>query len=481
VLTQRKESLTNGQQYKKEQYNMTTNTMYSLTSPEIVERYLSFFRMHGHTELPGSPLAVPGNTTSFIIAGMQPLLPYLRGQLTPPSVRLTALQRCLRTYDADAVGTNSKNNTSFHMLGNWSIGDYGKREAIEMALDLLLNVFVLNQSKLWVTVFSGDSALGIPPDEVAIREWQRAGIPSERIVPLGSEDNLWTMGGPGPCGPCSEIFVDRGENSTCTSPICQPGCPCERFLEVWNLVFMEYERLPEGPLVPLPWHNVDTGMGLERMAAVLQGAESVFEIDMFLPTLTRLAEIASSNQNVQSIRARRMIVDHTRAVLLAGLAGVLPGRDGRGSVVRRLVRRAARQGRVLGITRPFLSELLLPLVQGHGSLLTFEEQQQIPALTQILKDEEKLFERVLTTGLRELAHLKPGPGDLVPGKNLFKLQAEKGFPADLAGEILAERNMRVDWSDYERALEEHRRISRVSAEKHFRFSDSHGEIPVPLD
>ena len=463
---------------------MTTNSIHSLTSPEIVERYLTFFRTRGHSELPGSPMAVPGNTTSFIIAGMQPLLPYLRGQLTPPSPRLTSLQRCLRTYDADAVGTNSKNNTSFHMLGNWSIGDYGKREAIEMALDLLLNVFALEQVRLWVTVFAGDSELGIPLDEVAIQEWQRVGMPSERIVKLGSEDNLWTMGGPGPCGPCSEIFIDRGTNFVCTSPICQPGCPCGRFLEIWNLVFMEYERPFQGPLVSLPWHNVDTGMGLERMAAVLQGAESVFSIDMFQPALARLAEIESSDQISEhslETRARRMIVDHTRAVLLAGLAGVLPGRDGRGSVVRRLIRRAARQGRVLGITQPFLSELLPPLVQGHGSLLTDEEQRQIPSLMQVLMQEEKMFERVLTIGLRDLSHLKIASGGLVPGKELFRLQAEKGFPADLAGEILSERNMQVDWSDYERAAEEHRRISRVSAQKHFHISDSHEVMPLPLD
>src|ERR1019366_7464629 len=203
---------------------MTANTMQPLSSPEIVERYLAYFRMRSHIELPGSPLAVPGNTTSFIIAGMQPLLPYLRGLATPPSSRLTALQRCLRTYDVDTVGTNSKNNTAFHMLGNWSIGAYGKHEAIEMALDLLLNGFGLDQAQLWVTVFAGDTELGIPLDEVTIQEWQRVGIPAERIVPLGIEDNLWTMGGPGPCGPCSEIFVERGKNFACTAPICQPGC-----------------------------------------------------------------------------------------------------------------------------------------------------------------------------------------------------------------------------------------------------------------
>ncbi len=247
---------------------------------------------------------------------------------------------------------------------------------------------------------------------------------------------------------------------------------------------MEYERPSVGPLVPLPWHNVDTGMGLERMAAVLQGAESVFSIDMFQPALTRLTEIASPGQISETsmmIRARRMIVDHTRAMLLAGLTGVLPGRDGRGSVVRRLVRRAARQGRMLGITRPFLSELLLPLVQGHGSLLTLEEQRQVPSLMQILMQEEKMFERVLTTGLRDLSHLKPTSDGLVAGRELFRLQAEKGFPADLAGEVLAEQNMQVDWSDYERAAEEHRRISRVSAPNHFHLSNSHEVISLPLD
>jgi alanyl-tRNA synthetase len=463
---------------------MTASSMQPLSSSEIVERYLSYFRMRSHVELPGSPLAVPGNTTSFIIAGMQPLLPYLRGQATPPSSRLTSLQRCLRTYDVDTVGTNKKNNTAFHMLGNWSIGDYGKGEAIEMALDLLLNVFGLERAQLWVTVFAGDSELGIPLDEVAIQEWQRVGMPAERIVALGIEDNLWTMGGPGPCGPCSEIFVEREKDFACTAPICQPGCSCGRFLEVWNLVFMEYERPFEGPLVALPWQNVDTGMGLERMAAVLQGAESVFTIDMFQPALTRLAEIATLSQDSESsleIRARRIIVDHTRAVLLAGLAGVFPGRDGRSSVVRRLIRRAARQGRVLGITRPFLSELVLPLVLGHSALLTLEEQRQVPALMQFLMQEEKAFERVLTTGLREIAQLKVGLDGKVSGQEIFRLQAEKGFPADLAGEVLGERDMQVDWLDYERAAEEHRRVSRVSADKHFRHSYSHDMLVLPLD
>jgi alanyl-tRNA synthetase len=359
------------------------------------------------------------------------------------------------------------------MLGNWSIGDYGKREAIEMALDLLLNIFNLDQSRLWVTIFAGDPELGLPADEMAVQEWLRMGIPREHIVPLGSDDNLWTMGGPGPCGPCSEIYIDLGLNLDPHPSECRPGGSCERFLEIWNLVFMEYERPSSGPLTPLPQRNIDTGMGLERMALVLQNTESVFSIDLFLPAVARLSEFAPSGVaggDSIEIRARRVIVDHMRAVLLAGLVGVMPGRDGSGSVVRRLVRRASRQGRILGINRPFLSELLMPLSQGHGALLTAEEHDCIPALTCVVSDEEKLFERVLTRGLRYLSQLEPDEDGVIPGELLFKLRAEKGFPTDLATEILAEGGLQVDWPGYEHAEEEHRKVSRLSAEKHFHKS-----------
>jgi alanyl-tRNA synthetase len=400
---------------------------------------------------------------------MQPLLPYLRGLAMPPSPRLTCLQRCLRTDDIDAVGTSGCKNTSFHMLGNWSIGDYGRREAITMTLEFLLEHLELDMSMLWVTVFAGDPELCILPDEAAIEEWVRAGVPRERIVPLGVEDNLWDMGGGiGPCGPCSEIFVDRGTASGCGSSTCRPGCSCERYLEIWNLVFMEFERLSNGALVSLPRRNVDTGMGLERVASVLQGAESSFSIDLFLPASERLAALQGRGEQATEQRARRIILDHLRTVLLAGFAGVEPGRDGRGSVVRRLIRRAARQGRLLGIQGPFLGELLEPLATGHGPLLTGEEHAFISVLKERITHEEALFARVLTTGLRYLEQIEPDEQHVVSGEQLFRLHAEKGFPADLAAEILSERGIIVDWSYYERSREEHRRVSRVSAEKHFR-------------
>jgi alanyl-tRNA synthetase len=434
-----------------------------------VDRYLSFFRERGHYEVSGSPLVLPGNSTSFVIAGMQPLLPYLRGQTTPPSSRLTCLQRCLRTDDIDAVGTSGGKNTSFHMLGNWSIDGYGRREAISMAFEFLLEHLGLDLSTLWVTVFAGDPELCILPDEVAIEEWVRVGMPRERIVPLGVEDNLWEMGsGVGPCGPSSEIFVDRGPEFGCGSPTCRPGCSCDRYLEIWNLVFMEFERLANGALVSLPRRNVDTGMGLERVASVLQGAESNFSIDLFLPASERLTELQGRGEQTAERRARRIILDHLRAVLLAGFAGVEPGRDGRGSVVRRLIRRAARQGRLLGIQGPFLGELVEPLAIGHGSLFTVEEHALISTLKESVTHEEALFARVLTTGLRYLEQIEPDEQNVVSGELLFQLHAEKGFPADLAAEILSERGITVDWSRYERLKEEHRRVSRVSAEKHFR-------------
>jgi alanyl-tRNA synthetase len=445
---------------------MATTNPHPFTSSEIVQRYLGYFRARAHHEIAGSPLVVPGSGTSFVVAGMQPLLPYLLGRVAPPAPRLVGLQRCLRTDDADAVGTNARKLSSFHMLGNWSIGDYNRRGAIELALGLLLEDFGLERDVLWVTTFAGDDTLGLPADDEAVTEWRSAGFPPERIVPLGMDDNFWSTGGPGACGPCSEIYVDRGAAFGCGRAECRPGCACDRFLEVWNLVFIEHELLPDGTYTRLPLRSVDTGMGLERIAAILQGVPSVFETDLFAPALERLRTItpgvASLDERGER-RARRMLVDHVRAALFIWLAGVTPDRDGRGSVLRRMIRRAALQGRLLGVARPFLGELIEPLAQGHGDLLAPHERARLSELLRVLEDEERGFARVLSAGLRQLDHLTADESGRVPGEDLFRLHAERGFPADLAAEILAAHGLTVDWEGYHRALDAHRAISRAGA------------------
>jgi alanyl-tRNA synthetase len=442
---------------------MSSQSPSPVTSPEIVSRYLGFFQARGHLLVPGGPLVLPGSDTSFVIAGMQPMLPYLLGREQPPAPCLTDLQRCLRTDDVDAVGANARKMTSFHMLGNWSIGGYGRREAIGYARELLA-LLGIDLESLWITTFAGDPALGLPPDEIAPREWLDVGIPAERIVPLGMDDNFWSMGGPGPCGPDTEMFVDRGAELGCGLPTCRPGCECDRFLEIWNLVFIEYDLLPGGRYEPLPLRSVDTGMGLDRVASVLQDVPTVFETDVFVPArrvLNGLTPHGADLDDARERRARHIIVDHVRATLLAWLAGVGPDRDGRGSVVRRLIRRAARQGRILGIERPFLANLIEPLVVGHGDLLAPDERLRTEALVDVLGDEERRFARVLTAGLRRLEHLTPDGRGLVPGAEIFALLGDHGFPPDLAEEVLADRGLTVDWESYRDALARHREVSRA--------------------
>lgn len=435
------------------------------SSLTITDQYLAYFRARDHQEIPGSPLILPDIDTSFVIAGMQPLTPYLRGDVPPPHARLTNWQRCLRGDDADAVGSNARKLSSFHMLGNWSIGDYGRRRAVEMALELLLDGFGLEREELWVTTFAGEPSLGLPADDEVTGEWLRVGIPSARIVPLGMDDNFWSNGGPLACGPNSEIFVDRGVARGCGGPECRPGCSCDRFLEIWNLVFIEYQRGPDGRYSYLPLRSVDTGMGLERIASVLQDVETVFDVDLFAPAMERLDDLVGDGPSValtdrQRLKARRLIVDHTRSALFASLAGVLPGRVGSESVVRRLIRRAARYGRSLGIERPFLGELIEPLARAHGDLITAQEWERLGDVARILTDEERGFQRVLAAGMRAVDRMAPDERGLIPGEQLFTLHAERGFPSDLAGELLEERGHSVDWSGYERAMAAHRAISQ---------------------
>jgi alanyl-tRNA synthetase len=444
------------------------------TSERISKTYLDFFTARGHLELPGSSLVAPNQSTYFTVAGMQPLLPYLSGEQTPPASRLTSRQHCLRTVDVDETGKTNRKLTLFHMLGNWSIGSYGRREAIEMAVELL-TLFGLDLNRLHVTVFGGNTTLNLPPDEETISAWQRHGFSSEQIVPLSMEDNFWDMGAnlPGPCGTCTEIFLDYGIERGCGRPECRPGCSCERFMEIWNLVFIEFNRAPDGTLSRLPFLSVDTGMGLERIGRVLQSAPSLFEIDLFRPAIDVLKSLApvrvGSDPQVDQ-RARRILLDHTRAALVACLEGVLPGQEGRNSVVRRLLRRSMRQGRLLGVNGPLLSQLIEPLLQTHEFLLMPEQRANIPQLWEIIAREERQFQRTLDTGLKLLERLQPDENGVISGESIFRLHSDRGFPSDLASEILAERGLSIDWSGYKEALDRHRQVSRISVERQFRVS-----------
>jgi len=444
---------------------------HQISSERIAEIYLTFFTQHGHQRIAGAPLAIPETATSFIIAGMQPLLPYFRGAVVPLARRLTGWQRCLRTDDVEMVGSNASKMSAFYMLGNWSIGDYGRHEAISLAVGLLAELGI-DQESLWVTTFGGDTELDLPPDEETRLEWLRAGVSDQRLVALGAEDNFWTTGGPGPCGRDSELFVDQGEESGCGQPTCRPGCDCGRFLEIWNLVFIEFEQDADGILTPLPFMSVDTGMGLERIAMVLQQAPSVFETDLFTPALVQLEELISalegplpSGRGVGQIRSgqqsRRMIVDHVRSSLLLLLEGIVPGHDGRGSALRRLIRRAATRGQLLGISSPFLSRLLVPLADAHGALITEAERRRLPEAVEMVRAEEQRFARVLRAGLRDLDRAALDADTVVPGEWLFQLQAERGFPADLAAEVLGDRGMQIEWPSFFAADLRHREVSRV--------------------
>ncbi|HEY7075193.1 MAG TPA: alanine--tRNA ligase-related protein, partial [Solirubrobacteraceae bacterium] len=321
-----------------------------MTSDEIRRAFREFFEENGHLRLPSAPL-VPRNdpSTLLISAGMHPLKPYFQGREAPPHNRLTTCQKCFRAVDIDKIGLTLRHETFFEMLGNFSIGDYFKPEAVDFAWRLSLDGFGFEPEDIWVTVFEGDEALGLGEDDEAIEAWLAVGVPRERIVLLGREDNFWQAGPTGPCGPCSELYYDRGLDFGTADDL--PGGENERFLEYWNLVFMQYDQEPEGVLTPLPKKNIDTGLGLERMAAIKQGTNSVFETDLLRP-LVELGEELSGRrygEDSETDRALRILTDHTRGMSFLVADGVVPSNEERGYVLRRLMRRAVVQGRRIGI------------------------------------------------------------------------------------------------------------------------------------
>ncbi len=435
-----------------------------MKTAEIRARFLEFFKERGHTIVPSAPL-VPANdpTLLFTNSGMVQFKHVFLGSEKLPYVRAADVQRCLRAggkhNDLDAVGYTARHHTFFEMLGNWSFGDYFKKEAIEWAWELLTRTFGLPPEKLWVTVYhTDDEAYGIWKDDV--------GVPAERIVRIGdnkgapfASDNFWQMADTGPCGPCSEIFYDHGAD-VAGGP---PGSPDEdgdRYIEIWNLVFMQFDRAEDGTLSPLPAPCVDTGMGLERLAAVLQGVHSNYEIDLFQRLISAAQELTGCSDHEN--KSLRVIADHIRACAFLIVDGVLPSNEGRGYVLRRIIRRALRHGWMLGVRGEFLWKMVAPLVAEMGDAYPELAGKQA-FVEEALRAEEHRFGETLEHGMRVFDEVASQSGTTIPGEDAFRLYDTYGFPVDLTADIARERGMAVDMAGFERAMEAQRERARAAS------------------
>jgi alanyl-tRNA synthetase len=438
-----------------------------MSSDQIRERYLSFFEERSHRRIPSASLVPSSHDPSALltVAGMHPLKPYFLGQERPPAPRLTDCQKCFRTVDIGHVGNTNRHLTFFEMLGNFSIGDYFKREAIAFAWELSLQVFGFDPGAIWVTVFEGDEQLGIGPDEEAIGFWEEVGVPRERIVPCPRSENFWQAGPTGPCGPCSELYLDRGEHLGAPGDL--PGGENERFLEYWNLVFMQYLQEPENVLSPLPAANIDTGLGLNRLAAILQQTPSVFETDQFRP-LIELGESLcgrSYGHQVETDRALRILADHSRAMSFLIADGVVPSNEDRGYVLRRVMRRAILQARTLGLAPGFLTRYADIVRETMGSAYP-ELREQRESIERWLASEEEGFGRTLQQGLDMLRfHIErareKGQG-AIHAEDAFKLHDTFGFPFELTRELLGEEGLGVDESGFESLMDSQRARARAA-------------------
>lgn len=424
---------------------------------EIRESYLQFFESKGHVRMDSASL-VPVNDPSLLLinSGMAPLKAYFTGAEAPPSRRVTTCQKCIRTPDIENVGITSRHGTFFEMLGNFSFGDYFKEEAIPWAWEYFTKVLRLPVDRLWASIYEEDDEAG----EI----WVKTGISSDRIVKLGKADNFWEHG-TGPCGPCSEIYFDRGEAYGCDSPDCKPGCECDRFIEVWNLVFTQFSRQEDGSYSQLASPNIDTGMGLERLACVMQGVENLFEVDTIrsiLDTVCQMAGVEYKKSAKQDISIR-VITDHIRSTVMMVSDGVLPSNEGRGYVLRRLLRRAARHGKLLGIKDAFLAQLAEVVIRNSGNAYqNLSENQEY--IKKIISVEEEKFHATVDQGLRILQEyieeMKSRDLKILSGEYVFKLHDTYGFPIDLTKEIAAEYNISVDEAGFKAAMAEQKRKAK---------------------
>jgi len=436
-----------------------------MTSDEIRERYLSFFADRGHLRVPSASLVPSSNDPSalFTVAGMHPLKPYFLGQERPPAARLTSCQKVFRTVDLDIVGTTARHLTFFEMLGNFSFGDYFKTEAVEFAWALSREGYGFAADDIWITVFEGDESLGLGPDEEAIEAWLAVGVPRERIVACPRSENFWQAGPTGPCGPCSELYLDRGLEFGSADDL--PGGENARFLEYWNLVFMQYDQQPADTLTPLPARNIDTGLGLNRMAAILQDAPSVFETDQFKP-LIELGEALSGRRYGEEEavdRSLRVLADHARGMTFLVADGVVPSNTERGYVLRRVMRRAVLHGRSLGFEPGFLIRYgdLVRELMGSTYPELHAQREQIDVW---LAAEEEHFGHTLEQGLvvlDELIERARDGGAPIPGDDAFRLHDTFGFPIELTRELVSAAGLEVDQAGFDTLMADQRRRSRL--------------------
>ncbi len=430
---------------------------------EIRERYLSFFESKGHLRLPSFSL-VPQNDPSILLinAGMTPMKPYFTGAETPPRKRVTTCQKCIRTPDIENVGHTSRHGTYFEMLGNFSFGDYFKDEVIPWAWEFLTENLEIEPEKLYPSVFlEDDEAYAIWRDKI--------GVPEERIVRLGKEDNFWEHG-TGPCGPCSEIYFDRGIEHGCGKPDCKPGCECDRFVEIWNLVFSQFDRQEDGSYLPLKQKNIDTGAGLERVACVMQGVDNLFEVDTVRRILDTVCNIAGKtyNANHDDDVAIRVITDHMRSSTMMISDGVLPSNEGRGYVLRRLMRRAARFGRLLGIERLFLTEVAEVVIDQNKDAYP-DLAARHDYIMKIIALEEEAFHRTVASGTEILNEMienakKEGKAELA-GEDAFKLHDTYGFPLDLTKEIAKDAGLSVDEEGFKASMKKQKDAARAATKE----------------
>ncbi len=436
-----------------------------MKAQEIRDTYLSFFAERGHKIVPSASLVPSAHDPSVLLttAGMQPFKPYFLGREKPPAPRLADVQKCFRTTDIEEVGNTARHLTFFEMLGNWSFGDYFKEESIPWGWELSTQGFGMDPERIWVTVFGGDEELGLGPDEEAIALWGAIGVPEERIVRLGREDNFWQGGPAGPCGPCSELYLDRGVAFGAEGE--RPGDDSDRFLEFWNHVFMSYDLGADGSLTELPMRNIDTGMGLDRMAAILQDVPSVYETDHVRPLIDLAEELSGHGyeEGEAVTRAMRIVADHSRGAAFLIADGVVPSNEDRGYILRRIMRRAIQQGNTLGLESPWLGRFAERTIELMGEAYP-ELAAERETIARWVNDEEESFGRTLERGTELLGQLvaeaKESETSWIDAAAAFKLHDTYGFPYDLTKELLAEEGLAVDDSGFEELMEEQRRRAR---------------------